>query len=106
MGPYRVLKLHLNGVDLQLIPKPSSPVIRVALNQVRLCLKEIDKLTNANSGMLEQTQQDNNIESEKHDSEEEDVIDSSENDNHGSPDEVTDKEQPAGPIDPVNLRSD
>ena len=106
VGPYRVLKLHPNGVDLQLITNPSSPVIRVALHRVRLCLKEIDKLTNVNSGMLEQTQQDSNIESEEHDSKEEDVIDSSENDNHGSLDEVTDKEQPAGPIDPVNLRSD
>ena len=86
MGPYSVLKLHPTGVDLQLISKPSSPAIRVALKRVRLCPKEIDKLTNANSGMLKQTHQDSNIESEEHDSEEEDVIGSSENDNHSSPD--------------------
>ena len=102
VGPYCVLKLHPNGVDLQLISKPSSPTIRVALNRIRLCPKEIDKLTNANSGILEQTQQDSNTESEEHDSEEEDVTNSSENDNHGSLDEVTDKDQPAGSINPVN----
>ena len=40
-GPYRVLALYPNGVDLQSIEKPKSRQIRVALNRVRLCPDEI-----------------------------------------------------------------
>ena len=40
-GPYRVLKLHPNGADLKLISKPMATVIRVALNRIRLCPREI-----------------------------------------------------------------
>ena len=34
-GPYRILKLYPNGVDLQSIEHPQSQTIRVALNRVR-----------------------------------------------------------------------
>jgi len=40
-GPYRVIKLFPNGVELSLISKPNSPTIRVALNRVRRCPREI-----------------------------------------------------------------
>ena len=41
MGSYRVLKLHPNGAELNLTSKPTAPIIRVALNRIRLCPKEI-----------------------------------------------------------------
>ena len=41
MGPYRVLKLYTNGADLRLIAKPAAASIRVALNRIRICTKEI-----------------------------------------------------------------
>ena len=41
MGPYRVLKLYTNGADLRLIAKPAAASIHVALNQIRMCPKEI-----------------------------------------------------------------
>ena len=40
-GPYRVLKLFDNGVEVKLVSKPYSQSIRVALNRVRLCPAEI-----------------------------------------------------------------
>jgi len=44
MGPYRVLELYNNGASVKLISKPNDSPIRVALNQVRLCLDEIKDL--------------------------------------------------------------
>ena len=41
MGPYRILKLYTNGTDLRLTAKPAAASIRVALNQIRMCPKEI-----------------------------------------------------------------
>ena len=40
-GPYRVLKLFDNGVEVKLVSKSNSQSIRVALNCVRLCPAEI-----------------------------------------------------------------
>ena len=34
-GPYRILQLYPNGAELQLIDRPHSPTIRVALNRLR-----------------------------------------------------------------------
>ena len=41
MGPYRILKLYDNGADLRLISKPAAASIRVSLNQIRMCPKEM-----------------------------------------------------------------
>ena len=41
MGPYRILKLYDNGADLRLISKPAAASIRVSLNLIRLCPKEM-----------------------------------------------------------------
>ena len=41
MGPYRILKLYTNGADLRLIAKPAAASIRVSLNRIRMCPKEI-----------------------------------------------------------------
>lgn len=40
-GPHRVLALYNNGADVQLVGKPGAGVIRVALNRVRQCPREI-----------------------------------------------------------------
>jgi len=36
-GPYRIIKTHENGVELQSIEHPRAKTIRVALNRVRRC---------------------------------------------------------------------
>ena len=41
IGPYHILKLHTNGADLKLIAKPAAASIRVSLNRIRMCPKEI-----------------------------------------------------------------
>ena len=40
-GPYRILQLYPNGAELKLIERPHDPGIRVALNRLRCCPKEI-----------------------------------------------------------------
>ena len=40
-GPYRVVKLFPNGAELSLVDKPNGSTIRVALNRLRRCPKEI-----------------------------------------------------------------
>ena len=40
-GPYRVMKILSNGAELSLIAEPTRPTIRVALNCLRRCPKEI-----------------------------------------------------------------
>lgn len=45
VGPYRVLELFDNEVQVKVINKPSAQPIRVALNRVRLCLSEIKGAT-------------------------------------------------------------
>ena len=40
-GPYRIVSLYNNGAEVQLIAKPRSETIRVALNRIRRCPKEI-----------------------------------------------------------------
>ena len=41
MGPYQILKLYDNGADLRLISKPAAASIRVSLNRIRMCPKEM-----------------------------------------------------------------
>ena len=41
VGPYHVLTLYPNGAEVKLVAKPASKSIRVALNRIRLCPKEI-----------------------------------------------------------------
>ena len=43
-GPFRIMAMYDNGVELQNINKPGSKHIRVALNRVRRCPKEIKDL--------------------------------------------------------------
>ena len=40
-GPYRVMKMLPSGAELSLIAEPTGPTIRVALNRLRRCPKEI-----------------------------------------------------------------
>ena len=40
-GPWRVVALHRNGMDVRLVEKPKSQPIRVALDRVRHCPLEI-----------------------------------------------------------------
>ena len=40
-GPYRVMKMFPSGAELSLIAEPTRPTIRVALNCLRRCPKEI-----------------------------------------------------------------
>ena len=58
-GPYHVLKLHPNGAGLQLISKPRATTFRIALNQIRLCPKEIEE----SLAMPPQTKVDNDTSS-------------------------------------------
>ena len=41
MGLYHILKLYDNGADLRLISKPAAASIRVLLNWIRMCPKEM-----------------------------------------------------------------
>ena len=43
-GPYRIVTLFPNGAEVQLIDKPQLETIRVSLNCVRRCPKEIPPL--------------------------------------------------------------
>ena len=60
VDPYRVLELYDNGVRLELISKPSSQPIRVALNRVRLCPGEIEGSVEAENQIAEQIDSGNN----------------------------------------------
>ena len=40
-GPYRVVATHPNGVEVRLVENPRASVLRVALNRIRRCPKEI-----------------------------------------------------------------
>lgn len=40
-GPYRIVELFNNGAAVQLISRPHSGTVRVALNRIRRCPKEI-----------------------------------------------------------------
>ncbi len=40
-GPYRVVAVYPSGVDVRLVAKPRAQPIRIALNRVRRCPKEI-----------------------------------------------------------------
>ena len=40
-GPYRVVATHPNGVEVLPVDKPRASVLRVALNRIRRCPKEI-----------------------------------------------------------------
>ena len=40
-GPYRVMARHPNGAEVRLVSQPKAPVIRVALNRLRRCPREI-----------------------------------------------------------------
>ena len=43
-GPYRVLALYPNGMDIWLLEKPGAQSFHVALNQVRRCPQEVPEL--------------------------------------------------------------
>ena len=43
-GPFRIMAIYDNGVELKNINKPDSKHIRVALNRVQRCPKEIKEL--------------------------------------------------------------
>ena len=43
-GPYRVVAVYPNGVDVRLVAKPGAQPIHVALDRVRHCPKEIQEL--------------------------------------------------------------
>ena len=51
-GPFRITTLYDNGVELKNISKPGSKPIRVALNRVRRCPKEM-KDTTEESGNID-----------------------------------------------------
>lgn len=40
-GPYHVMKLYENGADIRLVAKPQDSTMRVALNRLRRCPKEL-----------------------------------------------------------------
>ena len=43
-GPYRVVRVYPNGVEVQPVEKPRSQPISVALNRVRRCPKQVPSL--------------------------------------------------------------
>ena len=51
-GPYRIMELYYNGAEVKLIAKPQSDTIRVALNRVRRCPKEVLDLSESNHKLL------------------------------------------------------
>ena len=56
-GPYRVVKMLPSGAELSLIAEPNGPTIRVALNRLRRCPKEILDGP-AEEDMLEDSEED------------------------------------------------
>ena len=40
-GPYRVIQTHPNGVTVRPVDKPKNPSIRVNLERISLCPKEL-----------------------------------------------------------------
>ena len=48
-----MIKLYPNGAELKLISKPSAAVIRVSLNQIRLCPTEIGTPTTTGTSLDE-----------------------------------------------------
>ena len=49
-GPYRMVALYDNGADVTHVDKPQSSPIRVALNRVRRCPREIPDPSNEPAG--------------------------------------------------------
>ena len=50
-GPYRILEVFPNGADVVLVDKPSSAVIRVALNRLRYCPTELSDKDSCKRGL-------------------------------------------------------
>ena len=59
-GPFRIVELHENGATLLKVARPGDPKMRVALNRLHRCPREIEEVT-PDSGCTEDQRPDGPI---------------------------------------------